>query len=60
MHGAKKTDLVTLLSKSDTVTIHTPLLKKTKNLVGAKEFSIMKPGCVLERKAPKSQTTLTR
>tara|TARA_B100001013_G_C24596121_1_gene436812 strand:- start:202 stop:1167 length:966 start_codon:yes stop_codon:yes gene_type:complete len=47
MHGAKKTDLATLLSKSDIVSVHIPLTKKTKNLIGTKEFSIMKPKCIL-------------
>ena len=45
--GAKKTDLETLLSKSDIASVHVPLTKKTKNLIGTKEFRIMKPECIL-------------
>lgn len=37
-------DLSTLLSKADIVTIHTPLTKETKHLLGEKEFRMMKKG----------------
>jgi len=40
-------DLPTLLSMSDFVTIHVPLSKETRHLIGAKEFSFMKPTAVL-------------
>ena len=42
MLGAKRVDLETLLKESDFISIHIPLSKKTKHLVGAKELSFMK------------------
>ena len=40
-------DLPTLLSMSDFVTIHTPLNKDTRHLIGAKELAAMKPTAIL-------------
>jgi len=34
-----------LLSIADCISLHTPLNKHTHDLIGAKEFAIMKPGC---------------
>lgn len=42
MLGAKRVDLETLLKESDFISIHTPLSEKTKHLIGAQEFSLMK------------------
>ena len=42
MLGAKRVDLETLLTESDFISIHTPLTEKTRHLIGAKEFSMMK------------------
>lgn len=36
-----------LLAKSDFVSIHTPLSAETRNLVGARELGLMKPGAYL-------------
>lgn len=40
--GAKRVELETLLRGSDFISIHTPLSEKTKHLISAKEFSLMK------------------
>jgi len=40
-------DLPTLLNMSDFVTIHTPLNRDTRHLIGAKEFAAMKPTAIL-------------
>jgi len=40
--GIQYTDLDTLLSQSDFITIHTNLTKETHHLIGAKQFEIMK------------------
>jgi D-3-phosphoglycerate dehydrogenase / 2-oxoglutarate reductase len=45
--GAKKVPLKTLLQKSDVVTIHTPLDKSTRELIGARELSWMQPHALL-------------
>ena len=42
MLGAKRVNLETLLTESDFISIHTPLTEKTRHLIGAKEFSMMK------------------
>jgi len=43
----KRTDLKTLLSISDIVTIHTPLTEETRGLIGEEELSLMKPTAIL-------------
>jgi D-3-phosphoglycerate dehydrogenase len=43
----KKTDLENLLRLSDFVTLHVPLEDSTKNLLGPREFSLMKKGVVV-------------
>ena len=40
-------DIPTLLSKADIVSIHVPLSKETRHLIGAKELSFMKPTAIL-------------
>lgn len=42
--GIKLTNLQELLEQSDFITIHTPLTKDTKYLIGEKEFQLMKKG----------------
>src|SRR5262249_9786886 len=44
---AKNVSLDELLSTSDVVSLHVPLLPATQNLVGAKELARMKPGAIL-------------
>lgn len=43
----KHVDLPTLLTHSDFVTLHVPLTKETKHLIGAREFKLMKKTAVL-------------
>ncbi len=45
--GASRTDLETLLRKADIVTIHVPLNPDTREMIGEKQLSMMKPGAVL-------------
>lgn len=40
--GVEKADLDTVLAESDFVTIHCPLNDRTKHLIGAREFGLMK------------------
>lgn len=40
-------DLEQLLSQSDVVTLHVPETPQTKNMFGAKEMAMMKPGSIL-------------
>ena len=42
--GAKAVDMDTLLSNSDFITIHVPLLPQTKHMIGREEFAKMKVG----------------
>jgi len=44
---AKSIALDELLSTSDVVSLHVPLLPATQNLIGAKELARMKPGAIL-------------
>jgi len=45
--GAKKVSKMTLLKKSDVVTLHVPLLDSTRHLIGTPEFKVMKKTAVL-------------
>jgi phosphoglycerate dehydrogenase-like enzyme len=45
--GAESMSLDGLLTVSDVVTLHLPLLPATKNLLGDREMALMKPGAVL-------------
>jgi glycerate dehydrogenase len=40
-------DLETLLRESDIITLHVPLTPETKNMIGAREFEIMKNDAIL-------------
>ena len=44
---ARRVDFKTLLRESDFLSVHVPLSAKTKHLIGAKEFAMMKPGAIL-------------
>ncbi|MCL2332004.1 MAG: phosphoglycerate dehydrogenase [Actinomycetia bacterium] len=43
----RTTDLDQLLSKSDIITVHVPLLPETTGLIGAEQFALMQPEAVL-------------
>jgi phosphoglycerate dehydrogenase-like enzyme len=45
--GARSVSLDELLSTSDVVSLHVPLLLTTQNLIGAGELARMKPGAIL-------------
>lgn len=45
--GARKVSLAELVSTADIISMHAPLLKDTRGLVGEKEFSLMKPNAVI-------------
>jgi len=45
--GATGVSLSRLLSQSDYVSIHVPLTPKTRRMIGAREFALMKPGAIL-------------
>jgi glycerate dehydrogenase len=40
-------DLETIYRESDVITLHTPLTPETRNMIGAKEFKMMKPSAIL-------------
>jgi len=40
-------DLETIYKESDVITLHTPLTAETRNMIGAKEFKMMKPSAIL-------------
>ena len=42
--GVEKVELAVLLTRSDFITLHTPLTEKTKNIIGAAAIARMKPG----------------
>jgi len=44
---ARRVDFKTLLRESDFLSVHVPLSKETRRLIGAKEFAMMKPGAIL-------------
>jgi phosphoglycerate dehydrogenase-like enzyme len=45
--SAKSVSLDELLTSSDVVTLHVPLLPATQNLLGTRELALMKPGAIL-------------
>jgi len=40
-------DFDTILKESDVITLHVPLTPETKNMIGAKQFKMMKPTAIL-------------
>jgi D-3-phosphoglycerate dehydrogenase len=46
-HGATLVELKELLARSDVVSLHVPLTRATRNLVGKRELEQMKPGAIL-------------
>ena len=42
LRGARKSDMDTLLSESDFVSLHSPLNAETENMIGARELEMMK------------------
>ena len=46
-HGAQMVDLPTLLRESDFVTLHSPLIPETRNMIGKNELAQMKPDAFL-------------
>ncbi|MCH8205764.1 MAG: C-terminal binding protein [Chloroflexi bacterium] len=46
-HGARLSDLPTLLAESDFVTLHAPLVPDTRNMIGGAELGMMKPEAFL-------------
>jgi D-3-phosphoglycerate dehydrogenase len=45
--GLKYVQLEELLSTADFITVHVPLMESTRNLIGTREFSLMKPSAFL-------------
>lgn len=45
--GAQPLPLDELLKAADVITLHVPLLPQTRNLIGTRQLSLMKPGAVL-------------
>lgn len=46
-HNVQKVALDTLLAQADVVSIHCNLSRETENLIGAREFGLMKPNALL-------------
>ena len=46
-HGVELVDFESLLSRSDAISLHVPLTRTTRGLIGAKELARMKPGALL-------------
>jgi D-3-phosphoglycerate dehydrogenase len=42
--GVRLTDLQTVLSRADILTVHVPLTDETENMIGARELAALKPG----------------
>lgn len=45
--GLERAELHDLLRRSDAVTVHVPLMRQTRALIGAEEIGLMKPGAIL-------------
>ena len=45
--GGRQVDLDTLLKESDFVTLHTPLVPETRNMIGREQLAMMKPDAFL-------------
>jgi D-3-phosphoglycerate dehydrogenase / 2-oxoglutarate reductase len=46
-HGAELVPLADLLARSDVVSVHVPLSRATRGMIGTKELDRMKPGAIL-------------
>ena len=46
-HGVELVDLDALLGRSDVVTVHVPMTKATKGLIGRESIARMKPGAIV-------------
>ena len=46
-HGVTLVDLDTLLAQADVVSVHAPLMKETRHMIGEREFGLMKPTAVI-------------
>ena len=46
-HGVDLVDFDTLLARSDVITVHVPLTRATKHLIGTEALAKMKPGAIL-------------
>ncbi len=49
--GVEYVPLETLLAESDSISLHVPLTKETRNLLGAAQFALMKPTALLINQA---------
>jgi D-3-phosphoglycerate dehydrogenase len=47
LHGVRLLPMRDLLAQADAVTVHVPLTRSTRNLIGAAEIALMKPGAFL-------------
>ena len=47
LHNTERVDLRTLLKESDVVSLHVVLTQETLQMIGAKEFALMKQGAIL-------------
>jgi D-3-phosphoglycerate dehydrogenase len=47
LHGVELVDIEALLARSDVVTVHVPLTRSTRGLIGAAAIARMKPGALL-------------
>ena len=47
LHGVHLLPVRDLLAQADAVTVHVPLTRSTRNLIGAAEIALMKPGAFL-------------
>ena len=46
-HGVELVDMATLLERSDVVTVHVPLTRATRGIIGKKEIARLKPGSIV-------------
>jgi len=46
-HGVELVDLPTLLERADVVTVHVPLTRATRGIIGRKEIARLKPGSIV-------------
>ena len=46
-HGVELMDMAMLLSRADVITVHVPLTRATRNLIGRAEIAQMRPGSII-------------